>query len=252
MSAGAIGLIAAIREEIRPFLRLVRSFERGTVGPFWSCRFVLGGAACILVESGMGRARGAAAAEALLAGARLRWVVSFGVAGAVRQDLEVGDVVEVKQSYVLERGTLGGRRPLHELPERARQAAASVLLSRGARLVPGTAITTGGEQAADTGAEIDNPVLEMETDAIAGACAARGIPLLGLRAISDSPREPLPFDLKERLDEEQNIRIGALLGDIVRRPWILPRLVRSAGNARRASENLAAALYALVEALPGS
>ena len=53
-----------------------------------------------------------------------------------------------------------------------------------------------------------HPILEMETAGIAQVAAENGIPLLSIRAISDGPRAPIPFNLGEMMDEDANLRAG--------------------------------------------
>jgi hypothetical protein len=84
----------------------------------------------------------------------------------------------------------------------------------------------------------------METAGIAGAAAEREIPLLSLRAISDGPRAPIPFDLEKMLDEQDNLRTGEILKTIFGHPQILPALLRNGRNSRKAADNAALALVA--------
>jgi hypothetical protein len=91
---------------------------------------------------------------------------------------------------------------------------------------------------------MENPVLEMETAGIAGVAVERDIPLLSLRAISDGPRAPIPFNLETMMDEQDNLRTGAILKTIFGHPRILPQLVRMERNTRQAADNAALALMA--------
>jgi len=50
---------------------------------------------------------------------------------------------------------------------------------------------------------MENPVLEMETTGIMSAAAEKSIPVLSLRAISDGPRAPIPFDLETMMDKNE-------------------------------------------------
>jgi len=58
--------------------------------------------------------------------------------------------------------------------------------------------------------ELENPVLEMETAAIAQAARIRR-PLPALRGISDNPAEPLPVDLSAVMDASYRLRVGKLI-----------------------------------------
>jgi len=259
------GLIAALPEESSAFLRQLLIWEVSRLGAFPGWRFRLGGLDCRLVQSGMGPKRAAEATRALLAEispgdaapsgnrggevAGVGGILSFGVAGAVQANLQIGDVVVVRSVCQLEQGVAGPLARLADLPGEARQAAAEALRARGARLVDGTAVTTRGEQKLDSqSAEMENPVLEMETAAIAAAAAQAGVPLLALRGISDNPQEPIPLDLAEMLDGEYRLRPGKMLEAVLRRPHILPLLRRFQRNTRQAAENVAAAVIAVLGA----
>jgi adenosylhomocysteine nucleosidase len=93
---------------------------------------------------------------------------------------------------------------------------------------------------------MENPILEMETAGIAGAAAKKGVPLLSLRAISDGPAAPIPFNLETMLDEQDNLRSGEIIKTILGHPQMLPQLVRMGRNTRKAADN---AVLALVAAL---
>jgi adenosylhomocysteine nucleosidase len=91
-----------------------------------------------------------------------------------------------------------------------------------------------------------SPVLDMETWAIAQIAAREEIPLLAIRAISDAAEEELGFSISEFTDNEMNIRICKILGTIARKPWIIPQLIRLAGNSRTAGRNLAVVVKELL------
>lgn len=247
-----IGLIVAMPEEVRPLLRRVPGWQACRVGRFTGYRFRLGERDCLLVRSGIGLQRAGEAARALLAEARPSLLVSFGVAGAVHDGLQVGDVVAIGSASLLDgRGRPGRVVDLARWSGTAQAAAAKALAGGGARLVWGTALTTSGAQAVqEEGLAMENPLLEMETAAIAQAAAEYGVPLMGLRGVSDNPKEPLPIDPGAVLDEDGRLRVGRLIGILTRHPEIVLRLGRLRRNTALAAENAAAAVVAALS-LPG-
>ena len=88
--------------------------------------------------------------------------------------------------------------------------------------------------ARETGAQ----AVDMETSAIARVCAAHGIPMLSLRAISDTAAAEIPVPLHISYDlTMQRPRIAVLLAFLARNPSrILPftRFVQGLAPARRA------------------
>ena len=245
-----IGLIAAMADESNALLRQTKKWERIKLGRYTGHRFELPSLTCILVTSGMGIRRAAEATRALVAEYSPQMLISFGIAGAVEPELEIGDVVAAESFCPLDADALGPCLPLAALPETAREAAVHVLAGRGARLFKGTAITTGGSQVSSQriGA-LPHPILEMETAGIARVAAEKNITLFSLRAISDGPRAPIPFDLGEVMDADANLQMGKLLKAILRNPKLLLQARQMNRNSRTAEDNAAMALIAVVNAL---
>ncbi len=240
-----IGLIAAMSQESDALLRFVKPWRRIAVGSLRGYSFSISEYSCILVTSGMGMRRAREATQALVESFSPSILISFGIAGAVEVDLEIGDVVLAKAYCQLKDGILSPLHPLEEMPEAAREAAAQSLSARGARLFSGEAITTSGSQTFEYKlSEMKHPVLEMETAGIAQVAMENGIPLFSFRAISDGPRTPIPVDLGEVMDEDANLRVSKLIKAVLRNPKILYLSRQMRRNTQLAAENAAAALVA--------
>ncbi|WP_298271970.1 phosphorylase [Geobacter sp.] len=245
MSSKTIGLIAAMPDEVRPLLRRVKPVEKCRREHFTLYRFLLGGAGINLVESGMGPNRAARAADALAETAPAA-IVSFGFGGAVLPGLEVGDLVVgvgcwlASGSHLVPRGAID------------RDLARDILDGLGGpfrRVAFGQIITSREILAKKALApllprEFDTPVLDMETAAVAEIAERRAIPLVALRAVSDDAREELSFTLDEFTDRDMNIRGTKVLATILRKPWIVPQLIRLARNTHTAGATLADAVIA--------
>jgi len=93
-------------------------------------------------------------------------------------------------------------------------------------------------------------VIDMETEFIARACAERGLPLLSLRVVSDTPREPLPGPSKILFDvERQRTDAMKLSLHLLRHPTAIPRFVLFARRIARVRTTLANALLEVVRAI---
>jgi adenosylhomocysteine nucleosidase len=238
-----VGIIAAMRSEARPLLRLLRDHgpvRRGGRGLY---TFQAGATRCILVVSGMGWEPARRATASLLEFERPEAILSFGIAGAVGDQLAIGDVVAGECSRALCDGRLEPPRPLGRIPEPVHAVAAGAAAARGARYCRATVVTVRGLHPVDLPRD-ETAVVEMETAAIAAESAARGIPLLSFRAVSDSSRAPVPFEMSG--GDEFRLRPLALLGAIVRRPRILGPLFRLARNSAGAARTLAAVVFAVL------
>jgi hypothetical protein len=90
----------------------------------------------------------------------------------------------------------------------------------------------------------------METEFIVRGCAKRGIPLLSLRGISDTPREPFPVAPEILFNlEQQRTDIAALATFLVAHPSRIPRLIQFARRITRVRKILTNALLAVVREL---
>ena len=242
-----IGLIAAMPQESDALLRCIKGWKRIVLGPFRGARFRLMDRECLLATSGMGLKRAVDATRALLAGSSPQLLVSFGIAGAVNDDLNVGDVVVSGKTCLLDKGRPGKFQSLAALSEAAWKAANQILQPDSARLVPGIAITTRGSQVIlQQLGEMTHPVLEMETAGIAQVAAEMGIPLLSIRSVSDGPQSPIPFDLEAILDEKDNLRIGKLFMLVLCRPQLIFKSRQMMQHSRKAADHAARALVAVL------
>ena len=172
----------------------------------------------LLAHTGIGTAAAEKCVRALLAEHRPRWLLSAGYAGALDPALAHGELFlatnftapELLTRSDVRRGILTTQQHAAETPE---QKAA---LAR------------------DTGAQ----AVDMETSAIARVCAEHGVPMLSLRAISDTASAHIPVPLTVSYDlARQRPRVGALLAFLVGKPArILPfaRFVRGLAPARAA------------------
>jgi adenosylhomocysteine nucleosidase len=93
------------------------------------------------------------------------------------------------------------------------------------------------------------PVVEMESSAIAIVAVENGIPFLGIRTVSDPADEELGFSLEEFTDHHLRIRPHRVALTILRKPWIIPQLIRLARNSRIAAGSLSQALARLLASL---
>ncbi|HEY6838169.1 MAG TPA: hypothetical protein VI389_05435 [Geobacteraceae bacterium] len=254
MTETTIALIAAMPDETKPLLRRLGSYKTEKVGSFPCYRFALAGKTCCLVESGMGPRRAAAATRAVLAAASPRLVINFGFAGAVTAGPSTGDIV------VAERILCCHERLFTEeggISETLTDTLVSALATPGEKpfsLFRGTFVTTieiasKKEVAQRLPAGTTYPSLEMETASVARITMEAQVPLVALRAISDDAAEELGFAIAEFTDNEMNLRLGKILLTVIRKPWIIPQLLRLARNTRKAGKNLAEAVQAAISVL---
>jgi nucleoside phosphorylase len=200
-----------------------------------------GGDSWLLLQSGPGPTRAAAAAaRALDAGARL--LVSFGFAGALDAALVSGTVLAPRR--VLAEGAA----PLVVSPRwHARVAALAdefPLASGDLLTVPAALESPAAKRAAARASGA--MAVDMESAAVAGAAASAGVPFVALRVVVDTLDDALPRGAEQWIDEQGNRRLAPVLRAVFSagqwRPLVT--LTRRYGVARRVLGRLAHALAA--------
>jgi adenosylhomocysteine nucleosidase len=175
--------------------------------------------------------------EVLLHKARPSLVISSGFAGAVSEQLRVGDLIFAQNFSD------------PQLLNKAEQ----VLRDRQPRLVKLftsttiiDSVTERNEIARGAGAA----AVDMETGAIADVCKVHGVPLLSVRVISDTASQPFPAPPSVLFDiERQRTNFGRLLAYLLREPGSVWPLFRFGRRIARARASLTDAIIALVCAL---
>ncbi len=252
MDHGIIGLIAAMPEEIRPLLRLAGKYKKEKIEGFRAYRFGYGEEKVLLLQSGMGIDNAVSAAHALIK-AKPCIIVNFGFCGAVKAGPRVGDIM-VAQRILLNRGNLFSPQSgiIEEEAKRLTRSLSDLFNDKGFRVHGGAFVTAAeirskAEMATMVPSWAPNPVLEMETAAVAKAAAKEGVPFLAVRGVSDDAGEELGFSISELSDGRMKIRLVKVLLTVARKPWIVPQMLRLARNSKKAGENLALAVVAMLE-----
>jgi nucleoside phosphorylase len=163
-------------------------------------------------------------------------LISAGFAGALDNDLKIGDLLLAENFSTV-----------HISETRA---SLSSLHIHTANLLTVPALIDSPEERNKLALTSGAVAVDMETEFIARACAACGIPLLSLRVISDTPHNRLPAPANVLFDiERQQTRMLKLATHLLAHPNRLPRLVHFASRIVHARKILADALVATVRKL---
>lgn len=245
-----IAIIVAMPEE---FSAAANCLGRGTAGRLGKLKvrnFSYAEHRLLLVESGMGFDNAARAAEAVIREAAPELLISAGFCGGIAAELQIGDVVIAKRMVIVSEAgleELPTETPAAALNFAARQPASGEQVCSGT--FAGTAVITSKAKLSGLLSGYPCPVVEMESAAIALIAAENRIPLIAIRSVSDPAHEELGFSLDEFCDSSLRIRPGRVLLTILRKPRIIPQLVRLAGNSRIAAKSLTNALEKLLPLL---
>jgi nucleoside phosphorylase len=197
----------------------------------------IGERAVTILHTGVGAKNCNKRIEELLHKVLPRLVISSGFAGAVVEDLNVGDLV-LAENYSDRQLLANAERILRDRSPRVAKLFTSPSIV--------DSVTERNEIARASGAK----AVDMETGTIVGICNAHGVPLLSLRAISDTPKEPLPAPPNVLFDiERQRTDPRKLFGHIIAGPTAIIRLLQFSRQIREARAVLTDALVELTRAL---
>lgn len=187
-----------------------------------------------ILHTGVGAKACNARLEMLLHKTRPGLVISSGFAGAVSEDLHVGDLI-LAQNFSDPGLLANAERILRDRQPRV------VKLFTATSIIDSVADRNEIARAADAAA------VDMETGAIADVCKIHGVPLLSLRIISDTASQPFPAPPSVLFDiERQQTNFVRLLAYLLRDPGSVWRLFRFGRQIGRARARLTDAILALV------
>lgn len=200
--------------------------------------------------TGMGPMRaGTAAADVIWGDWALSACISSGLAGSLRPEYRVGDVLAAKSIYSqVKRADRPGQLI-------SCSTALIALAAREGAVVANRFYT--GDQVVGTAGEKralghDADAVEMESFEIVHEALAFGIPSVAIRAISDSVEDSLPIDMNRIVAADGSVSVPRVIGEVAKKPQAIPGLVRLGRNSRKAAENLAKFLDSYVAALAAS
>ena len=223
----------ALRRESAPFARRLRLLRRFADAPCPARLYATRRDWVLVLETGVGAARAAAAARWVLDSLTPRLVVAAGFAGALDPALTVGDTVLA--SEVAEPGELRWRVALPlELSD----------LPCG-RLLTVSRLVATSEQKRALARQFGALAVDMESAAVAEVCQERRVPCAVARAISDAADAGLSPELVALLAGGR-VAPRRVLAALVRRPRLAGELWRLARDTRRAARRLADALIRLL------
>lgn len=239
-------VLFAMHREARPFLREFRPQQRFPGAP---CRARFCGPAwltVLTVETGIGPHRTERALEWLFSGPALggvayrpKLVLSAGFAGALRDDLRVGDVV-----LATEVADPGGHRWPTTWPGDLPPGEWHPPLHRG-RLLGGSKLVAVPEEKRALGQTNAALAVDMESATVARLCTRAGVPFGCVRAISDETATALSPRLVSLLSAGRVSPLGTA-GAVIRQPGLVPQLWRLARHTRLAAGQLGIAIGELL------
>jgi len=242
--------LAALSQEVQPFLRRVRATRLlGAGPPAWE--FTRGPHQGVAVVAGMGEDAAARSAAWVFERYQPQNIISLGFGGAVTPELPPGAVVLGETYWRYDPDT----QTLEELSAPSwptwSAALAEKLHAAGLPVFQGSMVTTRGiiHKAGHAARlhHLPHPVLDLETSAAALAAQTRNLPFLALRAVTDAAAEEIPDFLRESARQGKNPSGTAALAWLAADPRRLAVLLHLWGRSRVAARHLTQVLEMVVE-----
>lgn len=197
-----IGILCALDKELELMLEQLEDAEQKKVCGYEFSVGRLRGRRAVLCKCGVGKVNAAVCAQTMMLTWPLRLVINSGVAGALRQPLEIGDICVATDLVQHDVDTTAMGDPIgmvstvNQTYFRCAEWAVQGLL-KAARAAEGVRVMTGRIASGDqfiTDKEVKDRIVrnfnacacEMEGGAIAQACFINGVDCAVIRAISDS------------------------------------------------------------------
>jgi nucleoside phosphorylase len=231
-----IAITFALPAESSDFVRLLEN--RGGVSRegVETIRGHLHGKSLVVIHTGVGKKVSHERMETLLRRERFEYLISAGFAGALESDLQVGHLL-VAENF-----------SSPKLLSSPKLALADDKTFLGKLLTVSRMIETVDERESlhrKTGAA----AVDMETEVLAEVCASHDLPMLSLRAISDTAAEPFPAPAHVLFDVAKQKTISSRLGMyLLTHPGAFVRLNAFRQRVAVARKALAVALDAILRA----
>src|SRR6266571_7669130 len=227
-----IGVTFALPTESSEFLSRLRNKSRADRNGITTIRGKIGDREVEVLHTGVGERVCRQRLGKFLENQQFDLLISTGFAGALNDELQVGDLLLAKNFSTIdlnERGLSFSNLPIHM-----------------ADLLTVSALIDSSDQRNRIARASSAAAVDMETEFIACACAEHGVPLLSLRVITDTPREPFPAPMKVLFDmERQRTDYRQLSSHVLKNPATLWRLIRFGIRVAHARKALTEAIVGL-------
>jgi adenosylhomocysteine nucleosidase len=227
-----IAVTFALPAESSDFVQRLKQSAQETNDGFETIRGELHGKPVTVFHTGVGEKCCKQRVEMFLRRQRCRYLLSAGFAGALNDQLRIGDLV-LAENFIVP-----------ELQEIIDLTTGEFILGK---LTTSPTIVDGKIERSRLATATGAAAVDMETEFIAAACRAREILMLSLRAITDTPSQPLPapadvlFSLKK-----QKPALARLALHVMTNPRTFPRMLAFRQRIALARRKLAIALDTVI------
>lgn len=199
----------------------------------------------VLLETGEGIQNAKRQLEAWLEQNNARAVLSIGFAGGLSSSLQHADIViarEVRDSK---------SKPDQKLLSAAQELRLGFPVSLGVAVTSDEIVWKAEAKRALGHSLSENRIgfVDMESTAIAEVCAARGLPFLIVRSITDLLDEDLPLDFNLYRNHDGRVDSKRVMKAVLRKPLAIKGLLELRRRSRQCADRMAAFVIGLCEIL---
>jgi nucleoside phosphorylase len=222
----------ALPSESSQFLRRLGNKSRTDRKGISIVRGTIGHRSIEVIHTGVGEKICTERIAKFLENEQFDFLISAGFAGSLNHELQVNDLLVAKNFSTID----------------LKHASLSNVSIYAANMLTVPALIDSNEERERIARESRASAVDMETEFIARACTAHGIPLLALRVITDTPTQPFPAPANVLFDiQQQRTHIAVLARFFLTHPKRVPGLVHFARRVARARKILASALNTVVQ-----
>jgi len=229
-----IAVTFALPVESSDLVFLLQSKQQTRAGESNIIRGEIGTRSVTIIHTGVGQRTCEARMQNFLGREHPRFLISSGFAGGLNTELDAGDLF------------LAENFSDPQLFQTAQRVLREERLHVG-KLFTSSSIVDSATQRSEIAKTHGADAIDMETEMIARVCQERGVRLLSLRGISDTPREPFPVSPALLFDlERQKTPVAPLALHLLTRPGSVAGLLRFNRQINRARKKLTDALTHLI------
>ncbi len=227
-----IGIIVAMDEELEAVLHFSEDISRKEKKNIEFIECKIKGRNCVIIKSGVGKVNAARATQILIYEYQLIYIVNVGVAGAVNDNLQIGDVVISEKiiqhdfditafghskGYVPQVGNniSADEKLLLEFKKDIDNSLDKMFNIKFGVVASGDIFCTKLEMKNKIFQKFDADVVDMECAAIAQVCFLEKMPFIAIRSVSDIPNE------KNVTTYNENLKLAAKRCSIVLKDFLV-------------------------------
>ena len=231
-----IAVTFALPSESSEFVRRLGNKSRANRNGISIVRGTIGHRPIEVIHTGVGENVCRERIGKFLENQQFDFLISAGFAGSLNHELQVNDLLVAKNFSTVD----------------LKHASLSNVSIYAANMLTVPALLDSIDERERLARESQASAVDMETEFIARACAANGIPLLALRVVTDTPTHPFPAPPSVLFDvQRQRTHIAGLARFFLVHPRRIASLIQFARRIARARKILASALNAVVQGIEG-